>query len=456
MKEQVAQTEVENMRLLEKMARKTEECEESQAECLRVTQERLKLEEDFESERALLKEERDVLQGEADELKGHKEKLELEVARLREELDTVKGGSTSRSLRQSVECRQGPAAAAGTTRKTPGLPTGPGAGAGGAPGGGGQGVSLSEGGGGMRSANNSFCSDQRSETKSERERVQGAGSFAPKELGALLERAENYKKISEQLSRQIEEHKVHEYRQTLKQKATKIKLLKKDREELRRELARAKYQHQAEKNVLSENERKFEFILHEKDEELVEMKRKLNFFELDNEQKLYNVLSAEEEESEKRQSSSNLSALRSKSMENTACLNKKLARIADKKAAAARSRPEAPWKPGQRERQAAEVRRSQAWEAVPRMVEEERKEERLNTFDSLEGNFGGQGGISYRSRLKNTAEGAHGPFFHGGGLFNEDLAVAAAEEEAARRFSLVGAAGAQAKQRPKKEEDAHG
>ena len=51
------------------------------------------------------------------------------------------------------------------------------------------------------------------------------------------------------------------------------------------------------------------------------MKRKLNFFELDNEQKLFHVLSAEEDEGDRR--SSALSALRSKSMENTSCLNKK-------------------------------------------------------------------------------------------------------------------------------------
>ena len=149
-------------------------------------------------------------------------------------------------------------------------------------------------------------------------------SHAPRELHALLERAENYKRISEQLSKQIEEHKVLEYRQTLKRKASKIKMLKKDREDLKRELARAKHEHQAEKNVLSENERKLAFILHEKDEELLEMKRKLNFFELDNEQKLFHVLSAEEDESDKR--SSALNALRSKSMENTSCLNKKLPR----------------------------------------------------------------------------------------------------------------------------------
>lgn len=91
-------------------------------------------------------------------------------------------------------------------------------------------MSLSEGGNGPPSINNSFCSDQRSDTKSERERVHG--SYAAKELHALLERAENYKKISEQLSKQIEEHKVLEYRQTLRRKAGKIKMLKKDREDL--------------------------------------------------------------------------------------------------------------------------------------------------------------------------------------------------------------------------------
>ena len=52
------------------------------------------------------------------------------------------------------------------------------------------------------------------------------------------------------------------------------------------------------------------------------------------------------------------------------------------------------------------MRRSHAWEAAPRIADEERKEERLNTFDSLEGNYSGHGGSSYRSRLKRTVEGA--------------------------------------------------
>ena len=189
-KEQLSQTEVENIRLLEKAARQAEELEASQEECQRVVLEKLKLEEELAAARAANAEEREALRNDADELRLQKERFEQEAARLREELDTVKGGSTGRSLRQSAECRQ--------TRKTPGLPTGA------------RGPSLSEGG--PPSANNSFCSDQRSEAKSEREKAARIESQAPRELHALLERAENYKRISEQLTKQIEEHKVLEYR----------------------------------------------------------------------------------------------------------------------------------------------------------------------------------------------------------------------------------------------------
>lgn len=124
-------------------------------------------------------------------------------------------------------------------------------------------------------------------------------------------------------------------------------------------------------------------MLQEKDEELLEMKRKLNFFELDGEQRLCNVLS-EEEENVKR--NSHLSALRSKSMENTACLNKKLARMADEKFLE-RPRHDPGWKIAPRQ---PDVRRSHAWElGGPRILEEEHKEERMHTFDSMDGNYSG-------------------------------------------------------------------
>ena len=368
------------------IARQAQELDESRSQCEKLALANKTREEESEKDWAMVRAENEELRSEIEEQRKAREKLESEVTRLREELETVKGGSTGRSLRQSVEGRQ--MSNVVTTRKGPGIPTAAGSGHGIRQ----RGMSLSEGGNGPPSTNNSFCSDQRSETKSERDRVHG--SYAAKELYALLERAENYKKISEHLSKQIEEHKVLEYRQTLKRKAGKIKMLKKDREDLMQELSRAKHEHQAEKNVLSENERKLAFMLQEKDEKLLEMKRKLNFFELDGEQRLCNVLSADEEESAKR--NSHLSALRSKSMENTANLNKKLARMADEKFLD-RPRHEPSWKLPPHH---AEVRRSHAWElGGPRILEEERKEDRLQTFDSMEGNYSGQGGISYRGRL---------------------------------------------------------